>query len=104
MVALKHLLERDLLASVRGHAAHRRHQAGFDAAFDFVVWLVFADRLDEVVPFELVEIGGGWRKSPHLIFTLQVVTLENPPCPSNGVAPKRDCRHTLRSMHDAGEF
>ena len=56
VLAVEHLVEGDLLAGVGGHAAHRGHQARFDAPLHLVVRLVLADGVDQVVPFVLVGI------------------------------------------------
>ena len=57
MLAVEHVLEGDFLAGMRGHAAHAGDQAGFDAALRFVVGLVLADGLNQVIPFVLVGIA-----------------------------------------------
>ena len=54
MIRVQHVFKGDFLAGVSGHAAHRGHDAGFDAAPGFVVRLVVADGGEQVVP--LVEI------------------------------------------------
>ena len=64
-VAVEHLVESDDLAGVGGHAAHRRDQAGLGAALHFVVGLVVADGVDQVVPFQLIRIGLGLRDRPR---------------------------------------
>ena len=57
MLAVEHVLSGDFLAGVGGHAAHAGGQAGFDPALRFVVGLVLANRLNQVIPFVLVGIG-----------------------------------------------
>ena len=63
--AVEHLVVGDDLAGVGGHAAHRGHQAGLGAALDFVVRLVLADGVDQVVPFELVGVRLRLRERPE---------------------------------------
>src|ERR1035437_10842498 len=52
--AIHHLVEGDDLSRVSGHAPHGTHQAGLGATLDLVVWLVVADRLDQVFPLEVI--------------------------------------------------
>ena len=56
VLAVEHLVVGDFLASVGGHAAHRGHEAGFDAAFHLVVGLVAADGFHQVVPLVLIRL------------------------------------------------
>ena len=54
MVVVERFIEGDFLPGVGAEAAHIADDAGFDAAFDFVVGLVVADGIEEGNPFVLV--------------------------------------------------
>ena len=56
MLAVHHLLERHFLSGMSCHAAHRCHDTGHAAAFDFVVLFVVADGGNQMLPFVLVRI------------------------------------------------
>ncbi len=56
VLGVEHVVECDDPTGVGGHATHRGHQAGFDAALDFIVGRVLADGVDEIVPFVLVRV------------------------------------------------
>src|SRR5262249_29341319 len=57
VLVVEHLVARDDLARVGGHAAHGGDQTGFGAAPDLVVGLILANRSQEVVPLQLIGIG-----------------------------------------------
>ena len=115
MFAVQHLIERDDLTRVRGHAAHGSNQAGLRTPLDLVVGPVLADRGDEVVPFQLLRILFRLRKRPAQIFVRQVdrvlrgqdtrdfLAVVDPHLPGM-VGPRRDDGRALGAMRIAGEF
>src|SRR5579872_3226215 len=66
LVAVQRGLERDLLAGMRGHAAHIACDARLDASLRLVVGLVLPDRLDQLVPLVLVWVAVVLRLPGHL--------------------------------------
>src|SRR5450631_1312422 len=53
-LAVEHVVKGNDLPGVCGHAAHGGDEAGLGPSLHFVVKLVFANGMDQVVPFDLV--------------------------------------------------
>lgn len=76
MLAIEDFIVGDDLAGVSCHASHRSDQACFGATLHFVVRLVVADRVDQVIPFDLVGVAFRLWVSPQhvlLVFALALV-------------------------------
>ena len=56
MLVVERFIEGDFLAAVGAEAAHIADDAGFDAAFDFVMGFVVADGIEEGDPFVFVGV------------------------------------------------
>src|SRR5689334_6184933 len=56
MLALEHLVKRNLPAGVGSHAAHTGNQARLHATFDFVVRFAVSNGIHQIVPFVLVRV------------------------------------------------
>ena len=69
------LVPSDDAARMRGHTSHEGRQAGLGAPLDFVVRLVLADGLDEIVPFDLVGIRLPPRELPKQVGAVEVLPL-----------------------------
>src|SRR5439155_18405643 len=102
VLAVQHFLERDLLAGVRGHAAHGGHQAGFHTPFDFVVGFVIADGVNQVVPFIqirilLVRVYFGCPEHAGAVGILALVSAGG----QSTVVGLRDDRHAFAALREA---
>ena len=76
VAVVQELLERPLLARVSRHPAHRRDRTGHHTPFEFVVRRVLTNRLDQVIPFDLVRVVLSWflATGPNQFFFVPVVT------------------------------
>ena len=100
MLVVEHLLVGDFLPSVSGHAAHVRDHACLDAARHFVVRHVADDRVDEVLPLELVGIRFRLRVGPDCAVAIERVILAGPRLAGVMARSADDCC-ALGAEHDA---
>src|SRR5687767_14980036 len=64
MIAVEDLVVGDDLTRVSGHPAHRRDQAGLGAALGLVEGLIISNRIDEMIPLELIGVRLGLWEFP----------------------------------------
>ncbi len=91
------------LAGMRGHAAHRRGQAGFGTPPGFVVGLVLANGVDQLIPFHLVRIRLVRSGSPREFGADGVVSLVDL-ATGREIAGGRDGRQALGAVQVAAKL
>src|SRR5262249_280879 len=93
----------DDLPGVGGHPAHGGDEAGLGSAPDLVVPLVFTNRVDEVVPLDLVGVGLGRGVSPDDVVADELLPLVDAG-PGRAVRVRGDDRRALGAVGIAGEL
>src|SRR5262249_29687984 len=104
VLVVEHLVARDDLARVGGHAAHGGDQTGFGAAPDLVVGLILANRSQEVVPLQLIGIGLLAGGAPDDVGVLSDVLAAKSSGPARSMAVGGDDRRAARAVGIAGEL
>ena len=103
MLAIEHFVISHLNTGVSRHSSHAGYQAGFDPSLDFVVRHILADRVDQIVPFELIRVRLRLWPFPEDIVAGHVLTLVNPAL-SRRVPRGRDHRAPLGSVGVASKL
>src|SRR5262245_47380371 len=85
------------------HAAHRSNQTRLGAALGLVVRFVFANGVEQMIPFELIRIGLLRRAPPNYVVIIDSLPLEYAAFGWR-MAGSRNHRCRLGSMRIAGEF
>src|SRR6266436_8629643 len=105
MLAVEHFFVSNFLAGVGGHAAQAGREAGLDAARDFIVGLVVADGVHQVVPFigVWVPLIGRDFRGPNQVGRLGILAFEGAGRQSD-VSLGSDNGHAFAALGVAGIY
>ena len=90
MITVEDLVESDFLPGMSRHAPHRGHQAGGCPTLDFVVGLVIAYGIQQIIPLKLIGIYDAFDQSNVLTVAIALPTAMLGPAPSHALSPYVD--------------